>query len=90
MSETTCTRNNPKKSLEPYFDYPWEMICNIGKYNWSMAVQIQFEKVDMAIKTDYFDRNWEGYHAKFAAHSLTTSGVFEWKTFKDGSEQTLT
>ena len=50
MSETTCTRNNPKKSLEPYFDYPWEMICNIGKYNWSMAVQIQFEKVDMAIK----------------------------------------
>ena len=82
MPVTTCNCKNPKKSLNPYFDYAWKMICEREKYNWPMEVQIQFEKADMANNTDYFKNNSEGYHAQFAAHSLAMNGVFEWDNFR--------
>ena len=82
MSVTTCNCKNPKKSLNPYFDYAWKMICEREKYNWPMEVQIQFEKADMANNTDYFKKNWDQYHEQFASHSLATNGVFEWNNFR--------
>ena len=82
MSVTTHTCKNSKTSLNPYFDYAWKMICNREKYNWPMEVQIQFEKADMTDNTDYFKKNWEEYHVQFAAHSLTSNGVFEWDNFR--------
>ena len=81
MSVTTCNCKNPKKSLNPYFDYAWKMICEREKYNWPMEVQIQFEKADMANNTDYFKKNWDQYHEQFASHALITNGVSEWKNF---------
>ena len=31
MSVTTFNFKNPKKSLNPYFDYAWKMICEREK-----------------------------------------------------------
>ena len=82
MTSTVCTCKNAIPSAGNCHEVALKMIFNREKYNWSMKVQIEFEKADMSNNTDYFKKNWEEYHIQFAVHSLATNGAFEWVNFR--------